>query len=144
MIIDIVQAVVSVLGVTVAAAGFYSVSRQLRKSSHSDIYALGVATKQALLNHPDLRCYFFDGVGPNVDDANKRSRILTLTDMFCLYLEQVAVYADDLGGEKTAWFTYIRNMHASSPAIREYIQQIPYAPALYEAIGISRQTNENA
>ena len=133
--IDIIQTVASVLGVVVAAFGFYFVSRQLRKSAHSDIYALGVSIKQALLEHPDLRPYFFDNEHVDAKDSLDQNRILIIADMYCLYLEQIAIYANELGGEKDAWFDFVRAMYSSSPAIRKYLQQHSYAAVLYEAIG---------
>jgi hypothetical protein len=134
--VDIIQAVASVLGVIVAAIGFYFVSRQLRKSAHSDIYALGIATKQALLEHPDLRKYFFDNIAiEEIRDKEEKNRVMTLADMFCLYLEQIAIYAKDLGGEKEAWFGYIKEMYGNSPIIRQYLERSLYASALYDVIG---------
>lgn len=133
---DLIETIVASVGVFVTAVGFYYVSKQLRRSAHSDIYALGLATKQALLEQPHLRSCFFDNADFALEDENDRSRVLVIADMYCLYLEQIALYAEDLGGEKQAWHAYIENMYNKSPVIRESLKEAHYAKALYDVIGI--------
>lgn len=134
---DVVQAVASVLAVVVAALGFYFVSRQLRKSAHSDIYGLSFAVKQVVFASPELRKYFYDGVAITSVDQAERDKVAVLAEMYCLYLEQIAIHARDLGIEKEAWLRYVKQMYDASPAIRQQMQIMPYSSDLYRVVGIT-------
>jgi|GEM_PF-2551911 len=131
---DLIQNVTSVAGVVVAAFGFYFVAKQIRSSAHSDIYAMGLAAKQSLLEYPLLRKYFFENESP--DDASEEdlSRIKTIASIYCLYLELIAISADDLSGEGEDWLKYVGKMYDQSPIIRDYLTNFSYAKKLHEAI----------
>lgn len=130
-----VQTAAAVAGVVVAAVGFFFVARQLRRGAHSDIYTLAVAIRRTLLQYPDLWPYFHDGRALTDEDERTRCRVAALADTYCLYLEQIALYAGELGGEKHEWFRYIRKTRANSPAIIAHLNDNPhYARPLYRAL----------
>jgi len=137
---DLIQNLTSVLGVLVAGLGFYFVSKQIRSSAHSDIYTLGLAAKQALLEYPELRPYFFANEPLENADQKTTSRVETIASIYCLYMELISISADDLSGEKDVWMKYIGQMYDNSPAIRIYLKNFSYDDKLRTAINKQSQT----
>jgi hypothetical protein len=71
-------------------------------------------------DHPDLRCYFYGGVNPPVDEP-ERTRVEILAEMFVDFMS-LALTNEVLApsDERAGWETYFCDIAGKSPALREF------------------------
>ncbi|MGH2618323.1 MAG: hypothetical protein ACRDJC_24090 [Thermomicrobiales bacterium] len=101
------------------------VKRSIRVATHAAIYEQAAEFRSHLVEYPDLRKYFFDGVEISAADENY-SRVMTLAEIFLNYLEHIAVLGESFGSEnKPALELFIRTALKSSPILRQHLTESP-------------------
>lgn len=122
--------IVSGLALLVSVAGVVYQQTQTRQSViqnelaiHTLLIQRNADLLEAFVDYPDLRPLFYDNEGLPEDDLARR-RAMTLAEMWTDLFEQVVIQLDNLPADMApTWKQYAIDMHASSPAIREYFRQ---------------------
>ena len=135
------QIIVACLSVLIAAIGIPALYLQLRDlkhslkvGSHTAIYAQAAAVRGHLIEYPELRKYFFDGVEISPSDQDY-SRVLSIAEVYLNYLESIAVLDRNFGVENfDSLHSFIATALRNSPVMRDHLQGHPeiYSHALHK------------
>ncbi|MEV4041397.1 hypothetical protein [Streptomyces sp. NPDC049744] len=125
---DVVEAVGAAVGASAAVLGLGAVIVQLhhlaqsiRASARSATYDIGVQIKLVLLEHPQMRPFFFDDV-PTPPDHPEASRVASLAELYCMYFQELAEQGENVrAADRTAWHNLVASMYRTSPAIRNQL-----------------------
>lgn len=85
---------------------------------------------------PEMRKYFLDGVDIQEDDKDF-PKVMAITDLYCLYLEQIATQSRNIAPEhRESWLTYASSIYHKSPIIKSYLSDKKswYAPEFWKAV----------
>ncbi len=143
MSLDALQMFASLGGLVIATIGLpllyvqlRDVKRTLRSSTHAAIYQQAADVRAHLVEYPQLRRYFFDGVDINADHP-EYDRVVTLAELFLNYLEHIAVLGDSFGREnRPALARFTRTTLARSPILQRHLaaNRASYSDALQRYI----------
>jgi hypothetical protein len=119
---------VSIVGVFIAALGFFAVLLQLRQldkdiksNTRTSIYDMAARIKEVFLDRPHLRPYFFEGAEIPPDNAHYAEAV-AVADYFCLYLEQITTQKSTIAAsDRAAWCQYAHDTYNKSPIIKAYL-----------------------
>lgn len=115
--------------VAVTAAGFLFLAKQIRDNrtaletqARSQIYRLSFETYKLLVDHPDLRPYFYEDKSLDGLSESERQRLLAAAELFTDYFEGIFLARASLDEETVSlWRDYMRSLHGTSSAIRRFI-----------------------
>ena len=143
MSIEIVQVLLSIGGLIIALVGLpllyvqlRDVKRSLRSAVHAAIYDQAANFHAHLVQHPNLRKYFFDSQEISRDDDDY-DRVATLAGLYLNYLEHMVVLGDNFGNEnRSALDRFSRSALARSPILRQHLagNQASYSDALHRIL----------
>lgn len=108
----------------------YQLSRlnlSIRISAQAAVYQQATDARAFLVQYPELRKYFFDGVvaDPGSEDY---SRAKTVGEMFLNYMEHLILQRGSLrSSDWTAWQNFARKTLCNSPILREVLAEQPDA-----------------
>ena len=143
MTIEMLQVIVSVGGLILAAVGLpllylqlRGVQRSLRSTAHAAIYQQAADFRTHLVQYPHLRKYFFDNaeIAPEHEDYD---RVVTMAELFLNYLEHIAVLGESFGREnRPALDRFSQAAFERSPILRQHLaeNQVSYAAALHRLL----------
>ncbi len=125
--------IVITAGVLIQAIGLciviYQLSRMnlsIRVSAQTALYQQASDARSYLVEYPELRKYFFDGV-PADPDAPHYDRVKTVAELFLNYLEHLLLQQSTLRkSDWTAWQTFVQQTVRNSPILQELIRH-PHA-----------------
>ncbi len=115
----------------------YQLSRlnlSIRISAQAAVYQQATDARAFLVQYPELRKYFFDGVTAN-HDSEDYSRAKTVAEMFLNYMEHLILQRSSLrSADWIAWQNFARKTLCNSPILREVLieQQEAYCSELIE------------
>jgi hypothetical protein len=139
MSVEMVQLMVSVLGLMIAGVGLpllyvqlRDVKRSVRGGVHAATYAQAADFRAHLVAHPHLRPYFFEAkeIAPDHADYN---RVVTIAEIFLNYLEHVTVLEDSYTRQdRAALDRFTKHALAQSPILKRHLNEnrAAYADAL--------------
>jgi hypothetical protein len=142
---DTLQAYVALAGLILAMVGLpilvlqiRALQRSVRSGAHAAMYAQAADVRSHLVEYPQLRKYFFDGVeiGP---DNEEYDRVVTIAELFLNYLEHIAVMEDSFGrGNRAALQRFVDHALDRSPILRRRLSENPaaYSDALRVHCGV--------
>lgn len=108
-------------GLVILIIELKSVQNSLQASARGNIYDIATALKLSIIEHPELRKYFFDNVELDLQSKDA-ARVIALVDLYCLYLEQIATQSKLIPkSQRIAWENYIKDIYERSPAIKSYL-----------------------
>ncbi|WP_158713703.1 hypothetical protein [Streptomyces sp. NRRL WC-3626] len=120
----------AVVGLAVVIVKLRHLAEGMKSAARRATYDIGVQIKLVLIEHPQLRPFFFDDV-PAPHDHPDRSRIASLTELYCIYFQELVEQSHHLTpGNRAAWRALVRSMYRSSPSIRGQLE-----PALFLVFG---------
>ena len=141
MSIGIVQILLSVCGLVIAAVGvpllyfqLRDVERSIRAATHASMYNQAADFRAYLIQYPHLRKYFFGGIEIKVGHKDY-NRVLTISEIFLNYLEYIAVLGDSFGIEnRPALDRFCKVALERSPILRKHLSenQESYSDALHK------------
>lgn len=146
MSVEAVQLGVSICGLLIAAVGLpllyvqlRDVQRSVRGGVHAATYAQAADFRAHIIQYPQLRPYFFDGVeiAPGHADYN---RVVTIAEIFLNYLEHIVVLEDSYGAKnRPALDRFTRNALQHSPILLRRLAEnkASYADALLRYAPVS-------
>ena len=130
MSVEILQLILSIIGILIAGIGLpllYMQLRGLQKSiltaTHAAMYHQAAEFRAHLIEYPDLRKYFFDGweIAPEDQDY---PRVITLAEIFLNYLEHIAVLGDSFGMQnRPALDRFTQVAFERSPILRQHLSR---------------------
>jgi hypothetical protein len=125
---EVCQAVASLAGVVLSLVGFLFVILQLRQNqqatdrqTHAIVYQLNQEIYSLLVNHPDLRPYFYENEKIPCDEPI-RSKVLAAAEMICDMFEYIVLNDKSLGKEiRKGWMSYMRRMYQENQCLPEFL-----------------------
>lgn len=106
------------------AVVIYQLSRlnlSIRVSAQAAVYQQATDARAFLVQYPELRKYFFDGISAN-PDSNDYSRAKTVAEMFLNYMEHLILQQGSLrSADWDAWQNFARKMLGNSPILNEVL-----------------------
>lgn len=130
MSLTLLQIILSIIGILIAAVGIpllyfqlRGVQRSLRSATHAAIYNQAADFRAHLIQYPHLRKYFFESakITPAHEDYN---RVLTLAEIYLNYLEHIAVLGDDFGSEnRPSLERFTKTALERSPILRQHLAE---------------------
>lgn len=110
----------------------YQLSRlnlSIRISAQAAVYQQATDARAFLVQYPELRKYFFDGVVADPDsDCDDYSRAKTVAEMFLNYMEHLILQRGSLrSSDWAAWQNFARKTLCNSPILREVLTEQPDA-----------------
>ena len=141
MSIEILQIVLSISGVVIAAVGvpllyfqLRDVDRSIRASTHAAMYDQAADFRSYLIQYPHLRTYFFGRT--EITAAHEDyDRVVTIAEVFLNYLEHIAVLGDSFGKEnRPALDRFCKISLERSPILRKHLSENreSYSDALHK------------
>ena len=124
------QDYVALGGLVMTAIGFVLVILQLRQirstihtTAHAAVYQHGELFRSLMVEHADLRKYFFEGE-PVVKGNKDANRIRSIAEIYANYLEHLFLSQRSLGQENRASVeNFLQLAFRSSPILREVMNQ---------------------
>jgi hypothetical protein len=130
MTIEMLQVLVSIGGLVLAAVGLpllylqlRGVQRSIQSAAHAAMYEQAAAFRAHLVEHPHLRKYFFAAaeITPEHEDYD---RVVTIAELFLNYLEHISVLGKSFGREnRPALERFSRISLEKSPVLRRYLAE---------------------
>ena len=98
---------------------------------------------KTLLEHADLRPYFFEGKDIVKEDSQYH-RVSQIADMFAIHFEHISMQKDFVPDHIwPTWQHYLRSIYATSPALRqsmrEYSEILPTANQALQQEEVGRE-----
>lgn len=117
----IVSAVVAVVGVFIIVMQLKNLDQDVKGNTRTGIYEMAARIKEAFLERPHIRPYFFDGAEISADDEHY-AEAMAMADYFCLYLEVISTQQSTVAAcDRKAWCRYAHDLYQRSPLIRGYL-----------------------
>lgn len=129
----VVQAWMSVAAAVIALLGFGAVYVQIRKlketiqaETHGRIYEHALEVQKVMVEHPELREFFYNGV--SVDQANikrgsqQHARLLAFAELMADYLEHITLQCEHVPDDvQLAWANYRDYVVTNSPTLCRFL-----------------------
>ncbi|RVU18863.1 hypothetical protein EOT10_30585 [Streptomyces antnestii] len=111
----------ALLGLGAVIVQLRHLTEGIRSSARSATYDVGVQIKLVLLEHPQLRPFFFDNEAAQPDHP-EASRIASLAELYCMYFQELVSQGVNVSPEnRTAWHNLVTSMYRTSPPIRSQL-----------------------
>jgi hypothetical protein len=121
LLVSIGGLLIAAVGVPVLYLQLRDVQRSLRIATHAAMYEQAAEFRAHLVEHPELRRHFFDGVAIEPGDADY-DRVVTIAEIALNYLEHIAVMGDSFGDEnRPALERFTRVSLERSPILRQHL-----------------------
>lgn len=126
------KTVVLLVGILLQLIALVAVICQLKKvnisirvSAQSALYQQSANVRSALIEHPSLRKYFFDG--ENIEPHSEQyDRVKTIAEMFLNYLEHLVIQQESLRKtEFSAWRKFVYRSISASPIMQQILKEKP-------------------
>lgn len=146
-VFELVSIVTSLAALVAVAVSLYyqrgqtkEMSRSLKGSTFTALAEQMLSTDALFIEHPELRPYFYAGVDIQESDPNYH-QVGAVSELLLDFFGVVLLQSDQFpqAWSKNWWPNYIRDMFATSPALRAYLDNAQewYKPELvtlrYEA-----------
>ena len=141
---DICEALAAVASAIVSFVGFLFVVIQLRQNqnsidgqTHAQVYQLNQGIYNMLIEHPDLRPYFYENKDMPIDEP-ERSKVLAAAELLADLFEYVVLNEKSLNAEiRDSWLEYMRLMYHTSQCLRDFLasREASYSARFLEIIG---------
>jgi hypothetical protein len=140
---DQVQAIASIVGVTIAIVGFIFVSYQIRQvsqsnraSAHTAIFSHSLELTRLMMENPEVRPYLSEGKDLIREDP-LYDKVILICEMFADFYEHVSLQRENLPEQsRGCWDKAIAHRYQRNSALKRYIEahRSVYAPSLLAAI----------
>lgn len=127
---DAWQAYAAVVAVAVNLAGFALLAQQLKHnrttlagSIHTGVYNMGLEIHKTMIQHPEIRAYFYSGKSLE-DSDSERDRVFATCELLCDYFEFIICEQSSMSQDiRDAWLAYMRSLVSTSSAIRAFVDE---------------------
>ncbi|MFD3558284.1 hypothetical protein ACFWVU_01240 [Streptomyces sp. NPDC058686] len=113
--------VAALLGLGAVIVQLRHLTESIRSAARGATYDVGVQIKLVLLEHPQLRPFFFDDV-PAPPDHPEASQIASLAELYCMYFQELVGQGLNVtANNRAAWHNLVTSMYRTSPPIRSQL-----------------------
>ncbi len=135
-IVDVLQLFVSFIGFLVIYMQLKRLTVTNQSNAQTELYAQSSSVRKLIIQHPELRKYFFDREKISKDHDNY-ARVRTIAELYANYLEHFIIQKPNL--RKIDWETWqktVLDIYDSSPIIQETLsdKKVWYSVELHDFI----------
>ncbi|MDX1539172.1 hypothetical protein [Arsukibacterium sp.] len=120
------------IGISLQVIGLAFVIYQLKKlntsiriSAQSALYQQSSTVRAIIVEHPNLRKYFFEKEEIS-SDSEHYDRVKTIAEMFLNYLEHLVIQQGSLrAGDLAAWHRFVSRTINASPIMQNLLKEKP-------------------
>lgn len=131
------------IGLIIVIIQLKNVNTSIRVSAQAALYQQSSSVRSALIEHPSLRKYFFDGEKIGAE-SGEYDRVKTIAEMFLNYLEHLVIKQESLrAADFSAWNKFVYRTISASPIMQEILKEKPefYSEDLLQSYEAGRTNN---
>ena len=114
-----------IVGLIVVIFQLKKVNTSIRVSAQAALYQQSSTVRSALIEHPSLRKYIFDGEKIGIE-SEEYDRVKTVAEMFLNYLEHLVIQQESLRKtDFSAWSKFVYRTISASPIMHEILKEKP-------------------